>query len=161
MSSEFAPAPEIAPVQRAHTLAALGPVLSHQLLARRMNEAVEVANVMLQLDPRSEDALYGKALALIHLKEVALRAKARDALERLLEINPGHFSAGVHLAQVYLAIGPLPSAQPLLARLLAQRPADPQLQAMQRDLASRTAEAAVIEESPPAGDAAPPRKGRV
>jgi hypothetical protein len=160
MSSEFSPTPEISPAHRAQTLAALGPVLSHQLLARRLTEAVEVANVMLQLDPRSQDALYGKALALIHLKEVALRAKARDALEYLLEINPGHYSGAVQLAQVYLAIGPLASAQPLLARLLAQRPADPQLQAMQRDLASRTAEAVVIEERAPAGDAAPRRKRR-
>jgi tetratricopeptide (TPR) repeat protein len=161
MSSEFSPTPEIAAAQRHDTLATLGAILSRQLAARRMQDAVDVANVMLQLDPRSEAALYGKALALIHLKEVALRAQARETLERLLEIDPAHFKGALQLVKVYLAIGPLASAQPLLARLLSERPADLQLQALQSELSSRAAEAVVVEEHAPPGDAAPRRKRRV
>jgi len=161
MSSEFSPTAEIAAAQRQQTLGALDSMLSQQLAGRRMQDAVDVANVMLQLDPRSQAALYGKALALIHLKEVALRAQAREALERLLEIDPAHFKGGLQLLNVYLAIGPLASAPALLARLLSQRPADPQLHALQKELTSRTAESVVVEEPAPAGEGAPRRKRRI
>jgi len=161
MSSEFSPTPEIVAPQRQETLGALWSVLSQQLAARRFHEALDAANVMLQLDPRSEDAHYGKALALIHLKEVALRAKARETLERLLEINPDHFKGGLQLVNVYMAIGPLASAQPVLARLLSLRPADLHLKALQKDLASRTAEAVVVEEKVASGEGAPRRKRRI
>lgn len=139
---------------RSGAVAALQTLLSLQFLmlqSKRHDESIKAGEAALLLQPDNVDALYWKALALIAKKEIAERAQARTALERVLSIKPDHVAAMGTLASVYMAIGPFESAQPLLSRLLELNPADATALAMQRELQGRLVQDVELV-SPPAVD---------
>ena len=159
MQNVSSPTPETDP--RA-VIAGLLPLLRERYEAQRDADAVALAEVILMLDPDHRQALLFKGASLVRMKEVAFRAQARAAFERLLELEPSSFEAGYGLMKVYLAIGPLARARQLMPRLLAARPGDERLAGLKRELESRLATDVEVRTTTPAADpAAAPRSRKV
>jgi tetratricopeptide (TPR) repeat protein len=144
MSIDTLQALEPSAARRRAAVEELGALAQSQAAKRQWPAAAETAAVILQLEPDNQDALYAHAVALISQKEISLRARARDSLERLMAVNPRHYDGAFTLADVYLAIGPLESAKSLLARLLKELPGNPRVPALVGDLNSRLAEALMV-----------------
>jgi tetratricopeptide (TPR) repeat protein len=136
---------------------ALATMLRTQYLMLKRNKltsSIAIGDAVLTLHPDNQDAMNWKSQALIMLKEIPERAKARDILERLVEINPGHLEGMVNLATIYLTIGPISKAPAMVDRLLSMQPNDPLFKSMKMEAQGRLAEEVTVEEREPAKPAA-------
>jgi tetratricopeptide (TPR) repeat protein len=159
MSIEAVQPTEAPASRRQAAIDELSDLAQGHIEAGRWAEVAEAAAVILQLDPNHQFALYNYALALVNQKEIPLRAKAREILERLMVLNPRHYDGAFALAFVYLAIGPLESARELLTRLIKELPDHLQVHALVGEVNARLAEALMVPEVVAPGAA--PRGRRV
>lgn len=110
-----------------------------------LDDAVSVAKKGSDLHPDHAAGLYVLGTS-CHAK--GLEREAREALERTVELEPGHLDAARLLSQLYVAAGELARAGKLLREIMRQHPDDVETGLLLRSIGGEDESAAAEEEQP-------------